>query len=52
MKRDMDLARRLRGERNLDHNDYLPKNGKETFYHLPNFNTKQEMNKLREIIHK
>ena len=35
MKKDMDLARRIRGDRNLDHRDQQPKSGDEVFLQLP-----------------
>ena len=35
MKKDLDLARRIRGERFLDHRDLMPKTGEEVFYMLP-----------------
>jgi len=34
MKKDMDLARRIRGDQNLDRRDLVPKTGKEIFYQL------------------
>ena len=35
MKKDMDLARRIRGEHLLDTRDLSRKSGKEIFYELP-----------------
>merc|ERR1712151_916107 len=35
MKKDMDLARRLRGDRNIDYRDLQPKTGDEVFLQLP-----------------
>ena len=35
MKKDMDLARRIRGDRNMDYRDTQPKSGNETFLSLP-----------------
>ncbi len=35
MRKDMVLARRLRGERFHDHTDYMPKSGSEKFFSLP-----------------
>ena len=35
MKKDLDLARRIRGDRNRDHIDHQPKSGKEQFHSLP-----------------
>lgn len=40
MKKDLELARRIRGERFHDHNDNLPKTGHETFFSLPYFSNK------------
>ena len=50
MKKDLDLARRIRGERFMDHNDEQPKTGKEVFYQLPYYNEKDEMKNLQKII--
>ena len=35
MKKDMDLARRIRGDRNMDYRDLQPKTGDEVFISLP-----------------
>ena len=35
MKKDMDLARRIRGDRHLDYRDMQPKTGDEVFLSLP-----------------
>ena len=35
MKKDMDLARRIRGDRNIDYRDTQPKTGDEVFLSLP-----------------
>ena len=35
MKKDMDLARRIRGDRNIDFVDRQPKTGDEQFLSLP-----------------
>ena len=35
MKKDMDLARRIRGDRNIDYRDLQPKTGDEVFLQLP-----------------
>ena len=35
MKKDMDLARRIRGDRNFDYRDLQPKTGDEVFLALP-----------------
>lgn len=50
MKKDMELARRIRGERFQDHRDLQPKNGDEVFYQLPYFNEKEQMAHLRKVI--
>ena len=34
MKKDLELARRIRGDRVKDHTDYVPKHGKENFQML------------------
>ena len=52
MKKDMELARRIRGERHHDHNDYIEKTGKEVFYQLPYRDEKVEMGKLKSMIGK
>merc|ERR1711934_1128280 len=35
MKKDMELARRIRGDRNVDYRDMQPKSGDEKFLQLP-----------------
>ena len=50
MKKDLALARRIRGERFHDHNDHQPKTGKEVFYSLPYFNEKEQMKTLKNHI--
>lgn len=35
MKKDMELARRIRGDANHDHRDHIPKTGQEVFLQLP-----------------
>ena len=50
MKKDMELARRVRGERYHDHRDLMPKSGSEVFYQLPYHNEKEGMNQLRKTI--
>lgn len=44
MKKDMELARRIRGDR--DHVDRIPKDGSQTFYQLPYRNEKEGMRQL------
>ena len=50
MKKDLDLARRIRGERFHDHRDMQPKTGQEIFYMLPYYDEKVEMKNLKKII--
>ena len=50
MKKDLALARRIRGERFHDHNDLQPKTGKEVFYSLPYYNEKLQMKTLTNAI--
>ena len=50
MKKDLDLARRIRGERFHDHRDLQPKTGNEVFYQLPYHNEKEEMKQLKKVI--
>ena len=49
-KKDLELARRIRGERFHDHRDLLPKEGNEVFYQLPYFNEKEQMKNLQKIV--
>ena len=50
MKKDLDLARRIRGERFQDHRDLQPKTGHEVFYQLPYINAKDGMKNLTKTI--
>ena len=50
MKKDLDLARRIRGERFQDHRDLQPKTGKEVFYQLPYYHEKDGMKNLTKTI--
>ena len=50
MKKDLDLARRIRGERFHDHRDLQPKTGNEVFYQLPYYNEKDELKNLKKVI--
>ena len=50
MKKDLDLARRIRGERFQDFRDTQPKTGNEVFYKLPYNNEKEQMAQLRKVI--
>lgn len=50
MKKDIELARRIRGERFHDHRDLQPKTGDEVFYSLPYYNEKEQMNTLKKVL--
>ncbi len=50
MKKDLDLARRIRGDKLRDHVDHVPKTGKEQFHMLPYYNEKEGMKKLIQAI--
>ena len=50
MKKDMELARRIRGDRNFDYRDTQPKDGNEQFISLPYTDTKNQMKKLTEAV--
>ena len=47
MKKDMDLARRIRGDARHDHSDHIPKTGQEDFVSLPYRNVPEGMATLR-----
>ena len=49
-KKDMDLARRIRGDRNIDFRDHQPKQGNEVFHSLPYTNAKEKMAELKKIV--
>ena len=49
-KKDMDLARRIRGDRNFDYRDQQPKSGDEVFLSLPYSNDKEQMGLLRKQV--
>jgi len=46
MKKDMELARRIRGDRNFDFRDHQPKDGHEVFLSLPYSNDKEALKQL------
>ena len=46
-KKDMDLARRIRGDRNFDYRDMQPKTGDEVFISLPYTNRVESMAMLQ-----
>ena len=50
MKKDIVLARRIRGDRHQDHNDEQPKSGNEVFYQLPYYNEKNGLAQLKKSI--
>ena len=50
MKKDMELARRIRGERFQDFRDLQPKTGQEVFYSLPYATDKTHMDALKKVI--
>ena len=47
MKKDLDLARRIRGDARHDFNDHIPKTGNEDFISLPYTNVPEGMKQLR-----
>jgi len=50
MKKDMDLARRIRGDAHHDYIDHMPKTGDEQFIQLPYHNDKDAMAMLRKHV--
>merc|ERR1712127_484130 len=50
MKKDMVLARRIRGDRNFDFRDHQPKEGSEIFCQLPYSDDKDKMAQLRKVV--
>ena len=50
MKKDMDIARRIRGDKNFDHRDNVPKTGDEVFYSLPYSSVQEGMKALKQKI--
>ena len=50
MKKDMDLARRIRGDAHQDFRDLMPKTGDEQFFSLPYTNAKEGMAQLKKHI--
>jgi hypothetical protein len=50
MKKDMVLARRIRGDANHDFTDHMPKTGDEQFIQLPYHNDKNAMAMLRKHV--
>ena len=50
MKKDMELARRIRGDRHMDYRDTQPKTGDEVYLMLPYSNDKEKMDMLRKQV--
>jgi histone H3 len=51
MKKDLDLARRIRGEKNYDHRDEMKKTSPDdVFYQLPYRNEKEGMEQLKKVM--
>ena len=50
MKKDMDLARRIRGDHNHDYTDHMPKSGDEQFLMLPYSNDKEALRQLKNMV--
>ena len=48
MKKDMELARRIRGDANTDFRDHNAKDGNERFYQLPYRNAQEGMKQLHQ----
>ena len=46
-KKDMDLARRIRGDRNTDYRDMQPKTGDEVFLQLPYSTDPEKMKRIK-----
>ena len=49
-KKDMELARRIRGDRHFDYRDTQPKTGDEVFLQLPYRDEKEKMLLLRKQV--
>lgn len=50
MKKDMELARRIRGDNNHDFTDHMPKTGDENFLMLPYSNDKEALRLLQKHV--
>ena len=50
MKKDMELARRIRGDQNLDYRDTQPKEDNQQFLQLPYFNVKKQNAELAKVV--
>jgi hypothetical protein len=51
MKKDMDLARRLRGDAARDYRDQIPKTGQESFVSLPAVVNRKSLAALKKQHH-
>ena len=49
-RKDMQLARRIRGDRNFDYTDRQPKNDGEVFLSLPYTNDKEKLDQLKQQV--
>lgn len=49
-RKDMELARRIRGDRNIDYRDLQPKIGDEVFIQLPYDNDAEKMRILKQTV--
>jgi hypothetical protein len=49
-KKDMELARRIRGDRHYDFRDTQPKTGDEVFLQLPYSNDKEKLQMLKKQV--
>lgn len=49
-RKDMELARRIRGDRNFDYRDLQPKQGDEVFIQLPYDNDPEKMKLLKQTV--
>ncbi len=49
-KKDMELARRIRGDRHNDFRDTQPKTGDEVFLQLPYDNNKEKLEMLKKQV--
>jgi hypothetical protein len=52
LKKDLQLARRLRGDEHADFRDLQPKTGHEEFLHLPYYNEKEAFQALKAKVSK
>ena len=52
MKKDMDLARRIRGDAMKDHRDTMEKGANDMFFALPYSNNKDALSQLKKQVAK